>query len=79
MLTFHGKSVFGGIAIGKIHVYKKRGQLVRREKIQDAEAELTVFYAALEKAEFPTILTLPLLSLMLILSAEYMAPPVEFE
>lgn len=51
MLTFHGKSVFGGIAIGKIHVYKKRGQLVRREKIQDAEAELTVFYAALEKAK----------------------------
>lgn len=38
-MIFQGKSVFGGIAIGKMAVYHKRDNQVKREKIQDAEAE----------------------------------------
>lgn len=40
MQAYRGKSVFGGIAIGKIQVYKKGQQQVRRARIEDAEAEL---------------------------------------
>ena len=40
MQIYNGKSVFGGIAIGKISVYKKDEQLVKRVKIEDADAEM---------------------------------------
>ena len=40
MQIYKGKSVFGGIAIGKISVYKKDEQLVKRVKIEDADAEM---------------------------------------
>ena len=40
MQIYKGKSVFGGIAIGKISVYKKDEQLVKRVKIADADAEM---------------------------------------
>ena len=50
METYVGKSVFGGVAIGKISVYKKTEQQVKREKITDAEAELARFEAAKESA-----------------------------
>ena len=40
MQTYKGKSVFGGIAIGKISVYKKDEQLVKRVRIEDADAEM---------------------------------------
>ena len=40
MQIYKGKSVFGGIAIGKISVYKKDEQLVKRVKIEDADAEV---------------------------------------
>lgn len=40
MKTYSGKSVYGGIAIGRIHVYKKSESLVRREKIDDPDTEL---------------------------------------
>ena len=40
MQIYEGKSVFGGIAIGKISVYKKDEQLVKRVKIEDADAEM---------------------------------------
>lgn len=46
MQAFHGKSVFGGIAIGKIYVYRKNRQLVKREKIADTEAETIRFQDA---------------------------------
>jgi phosphotransferase system enzyme I (PtsI) len=39
MIIYEGKAVFEGIAIGKISVYKKEEQLVKRIKIDDAEAE----------------------------------------
>ena len=50
MKTYMGKSVFGGVAIGKISVYKKTEQQVKRVKITDAEAEIARFEAAKEKA-----------------------------
>ena len=46
MEIYTGKSVFGGVAIGKISVYKKTEQQVKRVKITDAEAELARFETA---------------------------------
>ena len=39
MQIYEGKSVFGGIAMGKIRVYKKDENQVKRQKIADEEAE----------------------------------------
>lgn len=50
MKVYNGKSVCGGIAIGKISVYKKREQQVKRIKITDADGELQRYEAAKEKA-----------------------------
>ena len=50
MKTYTGKSVFGGVAIGKISVYKKTEQQVKRVRISDVDAELARFEAAKEKA-----------------------------
>lgn len=46
MQIFNGKSVFGGIAIGRISVYKKGEQQVKRTKIDDAEAEVSRYETA---------------------------------
>ncbi len=46
MQIYKGKSVFGGIAIGKISVYKKDEQLVKRVKIEDEDAEMERYTAA---------------------------------
>ena len=40
MQIYKGKSVFGGIAIGKISVYKKDEKLFKLVKIEDADAEM---------------------------------------
>ncbi len=50
MKVFNGKSVFGGIAIGKICLYKKAQQKVRRVAIEDTEAEIQRYKAAREEA-----------------------------
>lgn len=50
MKVYNGKSVFSGIAIGKISVYKKGEQQVKRTKISDTGAELARYEAAKEKA-----------------------------
>ena len=50
MKVFRGKSVFGGIAIGKISVYKKGEQQVKRVKIEDADAEVLRYQRAKERA-----------------------------
>lgn len=50
MQTYRGKSVFGGIAIGKIKVYKKEQQQVHRRKIEDVEAELARYERARAQA-----------------------------
>ena len=43
MIVFTGKGVFGGIAIGKIAVYGKKEQTVKRQRVQDAQAEIARF------------------------------------
>ena len=50
MKTYQGKSVFGGIAIGKIRVFQKGQQQVKRVKIQDTEAEKKRYQEAVETA-----------------------------
>ena len=50
MRIYNGKSVFNGIAIGKIRVYKKDVQQVKRTKVTDMEAELSRFASAKEEA-----------------------------
>ncbi len=46
MQIFEGKSVLGGIAIGRIHVHKKDAQQVKRVRITDAESEVSRFHVA---------------------------------
>ena len=51
MNVYQGKSVFGGIAIGHLCVYKKGEQQVTRQKIEDVEAEVKRFQDAKEVAQ----------------------------
>ena len=51
MITCKGKSVFSGIAIGKLAFYKRYEKTVKREHVADAEAECQRFYEAREKAK----------------------------
>ena len=50
MKEYKGKSVFGGIAIGRIKVYNKAEQQVKRVHIDDTEHEKKRYYAAVDKA-----------------------------
>lgn len=50
MKTYYGKSVFNGIAIGKISIYQKGEQQVKRVKVDDTENEKQRYYAAVEQA-----------------------------
>lgn len=50
MQVHHGKSVFGGIAIGKISVFSKKEHRIVRVKISDIDAELVRFEAAKQTA-----------------------------
>jgi len=43
MITLTGKSVFGGVEIGKIAFYKRNNQQVKRWRVEDTEAEVTRF------------------------------------
>lgn len=49
MITLKGKSVFGGVAIGKIAFYKRKEQQIKRVHIDDTQAEIKRFEKA--KAE----------------------------
>lgn len=49
MQIYNGKSVFGGIAIGKISVYQKKEQQVKHVKIEDPDQEMVRYEKA--KAE----------------------------
>ncbi|MCR5213055.1 MAG: phosphoenolpyruvate--protein phosphotransferase [Eubacterium sp.] len=40
MIVLEGKAVFEGVAIGKLSIYKKNEQSVKREKVADIEAEI---------------------------------------
>lgn len=46
MQVYSGKSVFGGIAIGKISVYRKNEQQVKRVRTEDTKGELARYEAA---------------------------------
>lgn len=50
-MVLEGKSVFGGIAIGKLSVYGKKDHAVKRSKVTDVEAENTRFLEAKEEAK----------------------------
>ena len=50
MYTYHGKSVFGGVAIGKICVYRKGEQTVKRVKIEDSTHEIARFDEAVQES-----------------------------
>ena len=50
METRQGKSVFSGVAIGKLFVYKKAKQVVEKRTVEDTEAEVARYEAAKEKA-----------------------------
>jgi len=50
MIIYEGKAVFEGIAIGKISVYKKQEQAVKRVKVEDTEAEKARYAEARETA-----------------------------
>lgn len=51
MVKFEGKSVFGGIAIGRLSIYNKKDNQVKRQKITDTESEIARFEDAREKAK----------------------------
>ncbi len=50
MKIFQGKSVFGGIAIGRISIYKKNENEVSLVKVDDPEEEIKRYESAKEKA-----------------------------
>lgn len=50
MEKFTGKSIFNGVAIGKILFYSKDGVQIFRHKVEDTENEMTRYNAAKDKA-----------------------------
>lgn len=50
-MKMEGKSVFGGVAMGRLSIYKKNDQLVKRTKITDTDAEIQRYNEATEKAK----------------------------
>ena len=50
MEVYQGKSVFGGIAIGRISVHKKDEQQVKRVRIEDPEQEILRYRQAKQTA-----------------------------
>ena len=49
-MELQGKSVSQGVAIGRLSVYQKKDTVVKRERIEDTEAEIKRFAEAREKA-----------------------------
>lgn len=46
MITLTGKSVFGGVEIGKIAFYKRNERQIKRWRVEDTEAEVKRFEEA---------------------------------
>ena len=46
MVTIQGKSVFGGVSIGKLMFYKRNKKVIKREHVSDVDAEWRRFEAA---------------------------------
>lgn len=51
MFVLDGKSVYGGIAIGRISIFDKGDSQVKREAIEDTDSELKRFNAAKDRAK----------------------------
>lgn len=51
MTEYNGKSVYGGIAIGKIHVMAKSEQFIVRHKVENQDKEIERFEAAKTEAQ----------------------------
>ena len=49
MITVEGKSVFGGVTIGKIQFYKRNEITIKRTRVEDVEAEVERFQNAKAK------------------------------
>lgn len=50
-MKIEGKSVFGGIAMGRLSIYKKNDSVVRRTKVADTAAEIERYEEASRKAK----------------------------
>lgn len=50
-MKMQGKSVFGGVAMGRLSIYKKKDQVVKRLKISDTDAEIKRYTDATERAK----------------------------
>lgn len=50
-MEIQGKSVFSGIAIGRLSIYNKAENLVKRTKVTDIDGEIARFEVAREKAK----------------------------
>lgn len=51
MHIISGKAVFSGVAIGKLSIYKRNEQQIKRYKIEDAQAEIARFEEARESSK----------------------------
>ena len=50
MFVYKGKSIYGGIAIGKLKILQKSLPPVKRKTVSSSSEELTRFYDAKKKA-----------------------------
>lgn len=50
-MKMEGKSVFGGVAMGRLSIYKKNDQVVKRTKVSDTDAEVKRYQDATEKSK----------------------------
>lgn len=50
MKVYRGKSVFGGVAIGKIRLFQKGEQKIRRIKVENTETEILRYHDARQEA-----------------------------
>lgn len=50
-MKMEGKSVFGGVAMGRLSIYKKNDHVVKRTKVSDTDAEIKRYEQASEKAK----------------------------
>lgn len=51
MLKYSGKSVYKGIAMGKVLVFEKEEDMVKRERIEDIDAEITRLDNVIKKSQ----------------------------
>ena len=50
MITLSGKSVFGGVSIGRLMFYKRSDKVIKRTHVDDVEGEVARFQKAKDTA-----------------------------